>query len=238
MILSTHGIVNSGSSNPLNTNLVSVYKAESNANDSLGTYNGTAQGGLTYTTGKTGNAFTGNFINAYVGLPNNSFNFTNDFSISMWINLTTVDIASTQELFSNADYNGSGDFGYRLTYMGATRFLRFTIYGASTVNLATASSSINGDVWNNIVVTRKLGSRSRIYINGALSTSNSSTVNPTYTGTFAPAIGAYKTTTVPYLTTFLTFNSKIDETNIWNKELTATEVTELYNSATGKFYPY
>jgi hypothetical protein len=32
--------------------------------------------------------------------------------------------------------------------------------------------------------------------------------------------------------------SKVDELNIWNKELTATEVTELYNAGTGKFYPY
>ncbi len=219
-------------------NLYAVYKAESNANDSLGNYSGNAEGGLTYSTGKNGNAFTGNFTTAYVSLPNNSFNFTNDFSISMWINLTTIDIANNQELISNTDYNGSGDFGYRLTYRGATRFLRFIIYGASAVNLDTAASSINGNVWNNIVVTRKLGNRTRIYLNGVLSTSNTSAVNPIYTGTFAPAIGAYKTTTVPFLTTLLTLNSKIDETNIWNRELTSTEVTELYNTGTGKFYPY
>ena len=34
------------------------------------------------------------------------------------------------------------------------------------------------------------------------------------------------------------FNGNIDETNIWSKELTATEITELYNAGTGKFYPY
>ena len=66
MILSTHGIVNSGSSNPLNINLYAVYKAESNANDSLGTYNGTAQAGLTYSAGKSGNAFVFNGTNAFV----------------------------------------------------------------------------------------------------------------------------------------------------------------------------
>ena len=34
------------------------------------------------------------------------------------------------------------------------------------------------------------------------------------------------------------FNGNIDEVNLWNKELTATDVTELYNAGTGKFYPY
>jgi hypothetical protein len=31
--------------------------------------------------------------------------------------------------------------------------------------------------------------------------------------------------------------SKIDELNTWNKELTAADVTALYNTGTGKFYP-
>ena len=67
MILSTHGIIGSSGGvlpSTLLTNLYAVYKAENNANDSLGTYNGTAQGGLTYTTGKSGNAFVFNGVNA------------------------------------------------------------------------------------------------------------------------------------------------------------------------------
>jgi hypothetical protein len=35
----------------------------------------------------------------------------------------------------------------------------------------------------------------------------------------------------------LSSGSMLDEMNIWNKELTSTEITELYNIGTGKFYP-
>jgi hypothetical protein len=31
--------------------------------------------------------------------------------------------------------------------------------------------------------------------------------------------------------------TKIDTFNIWNKELTQSEITELYNSGNGKQYP-
>ena len=33
------------------------------------------------------------------------------------------------------------------------------------------------------------------------------------------------------------FNGSIDAFNVWNRVLTATEVTELYNSGNGKQYP-
>jgi hypothetical protein len=235
MILANHGIVSSSGALPstLLTNLYAVYKAESNANDSLGVYNGTAQGGLTYSSGQSGNAFLGNGTNGYVGLPNNSFNFTNDFSISMWINLT--DITGNQDLFCNSDIVGGGvDEGYRLSFRGSTSFIRFSIYGSSIVNLDTTTSSIPLNTWTNIVITRKANTGSKIYLNGNLSTSNTSTVNPIYTGTFAPTIGAYKTTTTPFLSNLLILNSKIDEINIWNKELTSIEVTELQTI----YYPY
>ena len=83
-------------------NLVSVYKAESNANDSLGAYNGTAIGGLTYTGGKSGNAFQFNGTNSYVSIPNTTahLDFTGDFSISFWVNYNTT-AASVEAFFSN-----------------------------------------------------------------------------------------------------------------------------------------
>ena len=77
-------------SSSLKTSLFAAYNGESNANDSFGANNGTAVGGLTYTTGKIGNAFTFNGSNAYVSLPDNSLNFTGDFSISLWVNLASL----------------------------------------------------------------------------------------------------------------------------------------------------
>jgi hypothetical protein len=74
-----------------------------------------------------------------------------------------------------------------------------------------------------------------MYINGSLNSANSSTYNPTYSSSIPipSSIGAlkYDSSNVAHFT-----NGKIDEVNIWNKELSASEITELYNSGNGKQY--
>jgi len=81
MILATHGILaNSVPLSTLNNSLYAVYNAENNANDGLGFYNGTAIGGITYTAGKIGNAFTFNGTNAYA-----DFGDFFDLGTSSWI---------------------------------------------------------------------------------------------------------------------------------------------------------
>lgn len=215
------------------TGLYAVYKGESNANDSLGVYNGTALGGLTYTAGKSGNAFTFNGTNAYVSLPDNAVNFTGDFTISAWVNLT--DFIQSGSIFGNYTYSGGLDYGYQWVFDKPTNSLIFAIHtGASTIVTTTSVAYTNG-VWYNVVVSRKASTRTKIYVNGTLDGSDTSVVNPVYSATHRPAIGVskYNSSQFQYF-----FDGKIDEVNVWNKELTATEVTELYNSGTGKFYPY
>lgn len=219
----------------LTTSLYAVYKAESNANDSLGTYNGTAQGGLTYTTGKSGNAFTGNGTTGYVSLPNNTFKFTNDFSISVWTNFLGIS-ANVQTILSNITDDGTYPYGYLLYYHNQS--LKFAIYNNSGgVSLDYPISSLFNS-WNHVVITRKLSTGTKMYINGTLVASNSNVQNPNYHATMTPSIGAanYGPTYGNLVTYYIVNGSKLDEMNIWNKELTATEVTDLYNTGNGKFY--
>jgi hypothetical protein len=56
--------------------LYAAYNADNNTNDALNTYNGTAIGGLTYSTGKINQAFQFNGTNSLVSLPTNSMKFT------------------------------------------------------------------------------------------------------------------------------------------------------------------
>ena len=141
-----------GSSNPLNTSLYAVYKGESNANDSLGTYNGTAQGGLTYTTGKSGNAFTFNGTNAYVGLPNNSINFTGDFSISLWVNLASL--SGSQVLFNNFKQVGLNNY-YGYLIFAHNNNLYFRNQDGTIIAYDTIAPFSSTNSWSNIVITRK-----------------------------------------------------------------------------------
>ena len=231
-----------GSINPLYTSLYAVYKGESNANDSLSTYNGTAQGGLTYTAGKSGNAFTFNGTNAYVSLPNDSLNtLTGDFSISMWVSFADLSNNSVlQSPISSISYNGTSIWGFLCYTTGNS--LDFKIFNGTLTAVTLTDSNVGStNTWYNYVIVRKGSTSTKIYKNGTLVAFNTSTTNPVYnSGNMRPSIGA--ATYGPLFSNltqyYMTNGSKIDEVNIWTKELTPTEVTELYNAGTGKFYPY
>ena len=206
-------------------------------NDSLGNYNGTTQGGLTYSTGKSGNAITFNGTDAYVDLGNNIFNsFTSDFSISVWVNLNSV--SGNQCILNNLSYNASG-FSNGWIFLMRNQVPYFEIYTDSGVYQPIGSPTIlSTSTWYNIVVTRKSSTRSRIYVNGSLVVADTSSLNPTYVTTLIPIPSTIGTWRYNASTKIWYLNGKIDEVNTWNKELTATEVTDLYNAGTGKFYPY
>lgn len=241
MILSLNGIIAGRGVIPstLLNSLVSVYKAESNANDSLGTYNGTAQGGLTYVSGKSGNAFKHNGTDAYVSLPNNTFNsFTGDFSISGWMNLARVDVnqAICGAFNNNADTNY-----YGWLFWCAGNLLRFTIYNGTNSGISLDTSGVGGgnlsaSTWIHFAMTRKGSTGTKLYLNGSFKTSNTSTQNPVYHSTTNYCtIGTYKYYAAPNF--LFSNNSLIDEIEFRNKELSASEITELYNAGAGKYYP-
>jgi hypothetical protein len=232
MILANHGIVSSSTlQTTLLTDLYAVYKAESNANDSLGAYNGTAQGGLTYSTGKSGNAFTFNGVNSYIQLPNNSMRFTNSFSVSFWLK-TTSNQVTARGLFSDY-YYGSQSWGYFVD-INTSNYIRVYWYN-NIDNVFTSSSPIALNQWNNIIVVwDKLTTNWKLYVNGTLSNQLTSVNadNITYAvGSDRTNIGTYNSSGTDCL------NGSMDEIYVYNKVLSSTDVTALYNSGTGKFYP-
>ena len=251
MILANHGIISSSGGLPpstLLTNLYAVYKAESTANDSLGAYNGTAQGGLTYSAGKSGNAFTFNGTNSLVKYPADSMSFTGDFSISVWVNIPSGYINTDRiDLLLNITmpnwYNSPKGFWFFTNGTQVHFYLSNGTAGDGVVWNDTTGSTIKGNSgWLNIVATRKASTRSHLYVNGVLKASNTSTLNPAYSLTNqTPVCGALyvlnSAGVVVNNDSYARNGTQTDELNVWTKELTSTEVTDLYNSGTGKFYP-
>ena len=216
----------------LKTSLVASYNGESNANDSFGANNGTAVGGLTYTTGKIGNAFTFNGSNSYVSLPNNSWNFTGNFSISMWVKFSSSSLS--QILISNFTIGGATTVSGWFIEKTDNAELRFRGYnnGSLVLNATKIAFSPSTSVYTHLVVSRS-ATNSKIYINGVLDITSTVTAAPNYESTNYPMIGAnrYNSTTYQEF-----FNGNIDGVNIWQKELTQSEITELYNSGNGAQY--
>jgi hypothetical protein len=201
------------------------------ANDSLGTYNGTAQGGLTYSAGKSGNAFVFNGTNSYVSLPSTSLEFTADFSVSLWLYIPTA-IADDQTVIGCLR-QPSGWRGWHIEVYDNRIYFEFATASAKRGNAFISATNIGA--WKHVVATFKNGVGGKLYIDADLKFTTLETNPIAYDTTKTPTIGC-----MSYgagLTWFLKNNTKVDEINTWTKELTPTEITELYNSGTGKFYP-
>jgi hypothetical protein len=238
MILSLNGIITAGKTvvSTLLNRLFAVYKAENNANDSLGTNNGTAQGGLTYTTGKSGNAFTFNGTNAYISLPDNSLNLVGQITVSLW---WYVNPANDQVFIGNRQRNGSSiNHGWQFRF-NSSAFI-FRIMNLTTDTEWIASNSLpsgSTSTWIHVVAIKNSSSDFKLYVNNIMTNMIGGTsAEPAYLSNQKCTIGNVWAGSA--FDSYMKSGSRIDELNVWNRALTATEVTELYNSGTGKFYPY
>ena len=232
-------------SSSLKTSLFAAYNGESNANDSFGTNNGSPQGGLTYGTGKIGNAFQFDGVNDYVALPNNSLNsLTSDFSVSGWLYMPANTSNSYCVLLSNVSNDYTTGKGWSIfTY---DNNIYFDVYYSgvyqnpnSVYVRLQANNTLTNNAWNHIAIARKNSTSSKIYINGSLVGSNTSTQNPaTPTAAITPTIGVLSSVGVGNpLSSYAPNGSKVDALSVWNKELSAADITNLYNAGAGKQYP-
>ena len=142
---------------------------------------------------------------------------TGDFSISLWINLTSNNTGYPSVV---SNYGGSNTGGYQ-----------FILWGANKISFHTSGSAIHGSTvmsasaWHHVVVTRTSGVLN-LYVNGS---SDATAVANTHsiTTSLSDAIGGKSDGTSG-------FNGKIDEVTFHNKGLTLSEVSSLYNFGTGK----
>jgi hypothetical protein len=237
MILATHGIIASGKiPSTLNNNIFSVYNAENNTNDYLGLKNGTPNGGLTYSTGKIGQSFNLNGTNSFVSLPDDSHNFTGDFTVSLWFNFNNN--IPVSNLFSNFKESSGNYYGFRVakdTTPLSNRFYFYIYNGTSTPSIIYYDSSYSQNIWYHFTLIRKSSISNNIYINGVnqalVRVVGNDSINPSYLTGQKINIGSIDTYG-QY------FDGKIDAFSTWNRALTSAEVLDLYNSGNGKQYPY
>lgn len=150
------------------------------------------------------------------------YDISQAFSISMWVK--PQNISAARILFSKAGPGPAVD-GYMLRHDATTGAL-FLQMRSGTDRSHTFDKSLTASVWQHVVFTYAGGSN----INGAhvyLDASKSST----------PSSGSLSGTMLVGADFFLGqrngsfyFSGNMDEVTVWDKELTQSEVTELYNS--------
>lgn len=211
-------------------NLISYYKLDENSADttvldSRGANNGTASTNTENLSvaGKIISAF--DFDGSSEGI-SGVYEVGASFSVSMWIMRDTL--GSTGFIYAKDDGIANDDIQFRVT-SHSTDVFRFNL--GNTINAiftADTTTALSSGVWYHVVCTFN-GTTMKIYLNG----------NEEGTDTFSGTrVAAGSETYLARRGNGDYFDGKIDEVGMWSRELTSSEVTELYNSGNGLAYPF
>jgi hypothetical protein len=161
--------------------------------------------------------FKGNYLSLPTG---RGLNFgTNDFSISLWVNLDTQ-TAPYPAIVSCVNYNS---FFKVSLVAGYTNRIGFEHLDHASI---ASSFQLNTNTWYHVVVQRQNGIM-YLYINGLLN----QTITDTYPidlGNGGTVIGGGNWNGSQGI-----FIGKLDEIGIWSRALTESEIAFLYNSGSG-----
>jgi hypothetical protein len=227
--------------------LVAYYKMDDNAAttnviDSSVKYNGTASANtnvLYNSSGKIGstlkfNSSLSRYIN--IGSTTNLLNTTTG-SWSVWINVPDSTPAADQDIIMF----GSSTLNIQL-YLAIETTGKIVLYmgngGGHNSGLRTNSKVINDNTWHHIVVDQNATDKN-IYIDGSKVPStyydnwNSKQWFPNATTRYnVGSIGRFYN----WAAAGSYFDGLIDEVGLWNRSLSPSEVSELYNSGSGMTY--
>ena len=190
---------------PAGGNLKAQWRMENNSNDSTANAsNGTLNGGATYSTdAREGSASLRlNGGSAYFAAPNNITTATDNISVATWVKWSGP-TSGNQFIF----YNGnSGGNGYGL-YMNASNRLSILIGGVAYVNSTT---TLIPETWTHVAAVRESGTW-KLYVGGNAVTLTGATASAPNGPSEQLKIGE-------------NFYGLIDDTRVYDKALTASEI--------------
>jgi Concanavalin A-like lectin/glucanases superfamily len=196
--------------------------------DSSGNVNtGTCVNSLAWTTGKFVNALSFNSASSqYVSTTTNVGNPAVGFSISAWFNTTSA--SGTKIVGLEDAQTGTGGVSYdRHLYMGTDGKIYFGVVDTTyTLHAVTSLSTLNDGVWHHAVGTNN-GTTSTLYIDGASQGTTSGGAYNLYSTSYW-RIGSYKLNFWPNGVDGY-FNGSIDDVRVYNRVLSASEVSKIYS---------
>jgi hypothetical protein len=201
--------------------MINWWPGDGNATDIVGGKHGTLQGNATFADGKVGQAFSFDGTGDFVRLPANpAWNFgTGPFTIDFWekSSSTTTTIMFALALGSYSFKNLEFDFND-----GSGLYLYWNSSGANRISVGSLGAYTDGQ-WHHIALTRS-GTTMTLYVDGS----------PVGSATYAPAIDVSNTgfnyIGAHALGYSLTWKGEIDEVEIFNRALSASEIRGIFNA--------
>jgi len=196
-------------------NLVSYWKLDQNAQDTQGSNDNGAFAGAKNVTGKIRGAFSFNatlqdrinFTNA------KGLDLTGNFTASVWIKPSEI---SSSVYISKG---GGQPYGWQLLTLTPQNVFAFR----SNNNVVTSTTVMNANQWYLVTVIVNSTSGSLIYINGRFENSSNFTIQPNTGAPFTIGASSNSVLSNSY------FSGIIDEVMVWNRTLTAQEISDIYN---------
>ena len=202
------------------------YKFDNSSVDShSGTYDGT-ESNVEYRFGLFGQAAVFNGVETASGrskITTSGLSTYNNFSISFWMNSDDLSNSTAALVMSTTD-NNSSQAGFNIfTGFPANNNITWIVCNGSSRLDFTATANLTENQWHHIVITQNTSDNTKkIYIDGSLSGTSTSSTNVTGQG-YSLLFGGYSTFNNN------TYDGKLDQIRIFASELSAENVTSLYN---------
>ncbi len=206
--------------------LVAWYPFNGNANDESGNSNNGTVNGAVLTTDRNNNSnkayyFSSSGCATYIGANINTSSIVSGLTISIWVCRVGNGCLGPRifEFGNNPTVNnGPGIAQWTWDNINGTNIGSTTSNGTA---VTTTFNPVANNVWTNLVYTND-GSLGKVYQDGVLIKTITSSGNPILSGNVSfgrmnhPSYDA--------------FNGKLDDIAIWNRALSNSEVTQIYNS--------
>ena len=194
--------------------IVGWWPGEGNANDIIGTNNGTLIGNVTYTNGEVGQAFSFNTLGDQVSTPTGGFPVgTNDRTVECWVYINSfIPGFGANFAFYGAPQNGEA---YCMGIYADER-LFFSQWG-----LTLEGPVMTTHQWYHVAVTSQ-GGISTLYLNGT----NVGSANFPFN---TPAGSQLLIGSIINVANYQTIGA-VDELSIYNRALTQPEIQAIYNA--------
>jgi subtilisin-like proprotein convertase family protein len=226
--------------------IISFWRGEGGAVDSIGGNNGTFPNNMGFAPGEVGNGFNLNGVNQYILInppvsTNLDLGLDNGFTVDCWIkpaNTSQPMVITEYErvLGSNSGNDVGLDFGINLSGLPGNVNANIKDTSQASHSLNSIAGLLTAGVWQHIAVSYdKASGVGALYLNGAV-------VAQTTFGSFTPLnsftnilLGAR--TTFP-ASGFLAFSGGMDEISFYNRALSSSEFKAIFTNGTaGKFDP-
>ena len=161
-----------------------------------------------------------------ISLNTSTISFADSFSISMWINPSSL--SGFQMLFSGSGYSGGSAIGHYI-YNNTVR--TYASASGSATQIFQSSALLSTGSWTHIVIQREKGTNWEMWIDGVLEETNTSA------RLTDDLTSANSTIAKHYNNSSYNFNGKIDEVAIFNRALDSTEIAALYGGTSPNIYP-